>query len=60
MSKILFAINSIYVINKSQIEPVLNFWGGKLWFRTVNTCWLEIRVKQVYKDAVKALPKGLY
>ena len=22
-------------------------------------CWFEIRVKRVYKDAVKALPKGL-
>ena len=26
----------------------------------VNTCRFEIRVKQVYEDTVKALPKGLY
>ena len=26
----------------------------------VNTCQFEIRMKRVYKDVVKALPKGLY
>ena len=62
MSKSLFVNNNCYVINKGHIEPVLNFWAGTLWFKTVNTCPFEIRVKQVYKEAVmsKALPKGLY
>ena len=60
VSKILFAKNSLYVINKGHIEPVLNFWAGKLWFKTADTCRFEIWVKRVYKDAVKALPKGLY
>ena len=48
------------MINKGHIEPVLNFWAGKLWFKMVNTCRFEIQVKRVNKEAVKALPKGLY
>ena len=60
MSKTLFAKNSLYVINKGHIEPVLNFWAGKLWFKTVDTCWFDIWVKRVYKDAVKTFPNGLY
>ena len=60
VSKSLFAKNNLYVINKGHIEPVLNFWTGKLWFKMVNTFRFEIRVKRVYKDAVKVLPKGLY
>ena len=57
MSKTLFAKNSLYVINKGHIEPVLNSWADKL---MVNTCRFEIQVKAVYKDAVKAFPNGLY
>ena len=33
---------------------------GKLWYKVVNTCQFEIRVKQVVKDLVKAFPNGLY
>ena len=60
MSKTLFAKNSLYAINKGHIEPVLNFWAGKLLFKMAITCWCKIRVKQVYQDAVKTFPNGLY
>ena len=60
MSKSLFTKNNHYVRNKGHIEPVLNFQEGKLWFKMVNTCQFETRVKRVYKDAVKAFPNGLY
>ena len=57
MSKTLFTKNNLYVRNKSHI--VLNFQMGMLWFKVVNMCQFEIRVKQVYKDTVKAFLNGL-
>ena len=48
VSKILFTKNSLYVINKGNVEPVLYFWAGKLRFKTVNACQFEIWVKRVY------------
>ena len=56
VNKTLFAKNSLYVRNK---QPI-NFWAGKLWFKAANMYRFEIRVKRIYKDAVKAFPNGLY
>ena len=48
MSKNLFIKNR----NKDHIEPVLNFWAGKLWFEMVDTCQFEIQVKGEFEGGI--------
>ena len=55
-----FRKSNLYTRNKGYTEPELNLQAGELWFKVGNTCRFEIRVERVWKDVVKALPKGLY